>query len=157
MKAVISIIGEITDKYSNELRKDINYPNLVWPQINEMIEDGVAEIQNHSYNMHSKYGSGKLKREGAEAYKARFKSDLEKMQARVKEMTGLSPTIFTYPFGKISKESYPVLKELGFLGSLSCYEGLNILQQGKPDSLFLLKRYIRKSDRPVMKILKIAK
>ena len=39
-------------------------------------------------------------------------------------MTGYAPTAFTYPFGTVSEDSYPVLEELGFRATLDA--------QGKP-------------------------
>lgn len=154
MKAVLSIIGKPIDKYSSEARKDINYPNLVWSQIAEMLNDDVIEIQSHSYNLHGARGSSKLKSEGLEEYQMRLKEDLSRMQHRVKEMTGSAPTVFTYPYGNISKESFAVLKELGFFGSFTCYEGLNRIEMGKPECLFLLKRFNRTSNRSVRNIMK---
>lgn len=154
IKAVLSLLGKPIDTYSSEGRKDINYPNLVWPQITEMLDDGAIEIQSHSYNLHGARGSSKRKSEGIEEYQERLKEDLQKMQLRVKEMTGSSPAVFTYPFGNISKESFAVLKELGFLGSLTCYEGLNTIEQGKPEGLFLLKRFNRTNKRPIKIISK---
>lgn len=153
MKAVLSIIGKPVDKYSDEAREDINYPNLVWDQINTMLNDGVVEIQSHSYDLHGKNGSGKLRYEEKEQYQARLKQDLEKMQLRVKEKTGIAPTVFTYPFGLVSKDSFEVLREVGFIGSFTCYEGVNTILPGKPESLFLLKRYNRTANRPIQKIL----
>ena len=49
------------------------------------------------------------------------------------------PNCFTYPFGSISKESEPIIKNLGFKASLSCISGVNYITKD-PDCLFLLKR-----------------
>ena len=153
MKAVISVIGKFTDEYSRESNQNVNYPHLVWRQISEITADGLIEIQNHSYNLHGSNGSKKLSSESSEEYKTRLKADLEKTQARVTEMAGITPTTFTYPLGKISSESHEVLKGLGIKASLSCTEGINIIKQGEAECLFLLKRCIRPHGLPISKIL----
>ena len=153
MKAVFSIIGKPTDDYSEEGRTDITYPHLIWPQITLMIESGLIEIQNHSYDLHGANGSYKLSKESAQQYKTRFRNDIYKMQVRTNQITGLSPTTFTYPLGKISKESYEVLSDLGFLSSLTCYEGNNVIIKEQPQCLFLLNRCIRPHGKPVARVL----
>lgn len=143
MKAVFSIIGKPTDNYSKEGRKDINYPNVTWTQINEMLKSGLFEIQNHSYNLHGAIGSKKRQGESTANYKQRLKNDLTLMQTRIKEMTGQTPTTFTYPLGAISNDSTDALKEMGLSASLGCKEGVSKVTQGDPDSLYLLKRILR--------------
>ena len=119
MKAVISIIISETDKYS---QLDENYSHLTWPQIEEMMGSGLIEFQSHSYNLHKNSGKrkgiGKMKGESTEAYQAAIREDIEKGQLRFVEMTEYAPTAFTYPFGKVSEDSYPVLEEMGFRATL---------------------------------------
>lgn len=142
MKAVLSILGKETDKYSGDGR-NINYPNLVWPQIAEMVNSGYVEIQSHGYNLHGPNGALKLKGESSEDYEKRLSGDLVKLQNRVMEMTGTTPTIFTYPKGKMSRASGEILKDLGFKGSLGCEEGVNTIEVGEQNKLFKMKRMIR--------------
>ena len=52
MKAVISIIVGETDKYSELDENKENYSHITWDMINEMMESGLIEIQNHTYNLH---------------------------------------------------------------------------------------------------------
>ena len=91
--------------------------------IQEMMDSGLVEFQNHSYNMHksgsgARKGIGKNQGESTQAYRESIGADLEKAQQRYTEMTGWTPTTFTYPFGTVSEDSYEVLRELGFLASL---------------------------------------
>ncbi|MCL2463052.1 MAG: polysaccharide deacetylase family protein, partial [Defluviitaleaceae bacterium] len=90
MKAVVSIVGKLTDEYS--LEKSKVKPHLDWEQVKEMEKDGHVEIQNHSYNMHSGNGSARRDSESMEEYRARLSGDLEKTQAKVKDATGRMPT-----------------------------------------------------------------
>ena len=152
MKAVLSIIGIETDKYSN--KKSDKKPHMGWEQIAELSKSRLVEFQNHSFDLHGDIGSGKRKNESMEKYQERLRADLSKNQALIKEHTGSVPTTFTYPLGVISKGSREVLEELGFKASLSCREGMNILTQDDSDGLFLLKRSNRVSGDSVENILK---
>ncbi|MCL2352711.1 MAG: polysaccharide deacetylase family protein [Firmicutes bacterium] len=151
MKAVCSIIGKITDDYTKE--GGASKPHLDWEQVREMQKDGRIEIQNHSYNMHGYNGSGKLQSESADTYRARLRADLEKTQAKIKDVTGFTPTTFVYPLGVIGNGSLEVLKGLGFRASLSCWEGINTVTKGDADGLFKMRRAIRRSGQPVSDVL----
>jgi peptidoglycan/xylan/chitin deacetylase (PgdA/CDA1 family) len=148
MKAVISIVGEYTDKYSETGETNLNYSYLRWEDIKNMIEDGTIELQNHSYNLHSntngRNGSMKKYGETFETYTNIFTSDTMKLQNEFKENTGYLPNTYTYPFGAVSKGTTNILKEMGFKASLSCTSGVNIITKDK-DCLFLLKRNNRPS------------
>jgi len=147
MKAVFSIIGKITDDYTQEGRQDILYPHITWPMVIEMVESGHAELQNHGYNIHGQNGGARGAKqrigESDEAYKTRLSADLNLFQERTLEMTGIMPTTFTYPFGAYSQTSDDILRSLGFSASLTCNERINKLAVGDVDSLFGLARLIR--------------
>ena len=53
MKAVVSIVGEYSDRYTESDEANPNYGYLRWKDINELITDGCIEFQNHTYNSHS--------------------------------------------------------------------------------------------------------
>ncbi len=152
MKAVLSIMGTLTDQYSEDGRTDINYPNLTWTQIGEMLQTGVVEIQNHGYDMHRGVGCAQKWGESDEVYRERLTKDLDRMQQRTLEMTGVESRFFTYPFGAISDISDQVMEELGFWGSMSCREGLNVLDG--PEDLFRLKRMVRPHGMSSWRLLK---
>lgn len=157
MKAVVSVLGKAADECTVLAAKCETpqiFPNLTWEQIKEMGDTPFIEVQNHSYDLHESGGSGQRKGESAEAYQARFRKDLSKMQNRVKEMTGKEPDTFTYPLGIVSDNSRPVLEELGILASLSCMDGVNYLKEDDPECLYRLKRDNRPSGTPVSVILK---
>lgn len=146
MKMVISVVGEYTDKFSDGEHSNPNYSYLTWEQIAELQNSGYVEIQNHTYAMHSitkeRAGSMKAKYETKKQYQNELSKDLLKLQNKLKETTGTSPTAFTYPFGKISNDSAEIVKSLGFKASFSCAEGISEISKN-PESLYMLKRYIR--------------
>lgn len=155
MKAVSAIIGEATDRYTNNAADNPKgkYPNMTWPQIKELHESGIIEIQNHSYNLHGKRGSGNKKGESAETYHARLTADLKKLQEACQIHLDYVPNTFVYPLGVISKGSRQVLEDMGMKASLGCEEGINIVRQGDRDCLFKMHRYNRPSGTSIEKIL----
>jgi len=151
MKAVLSIVGQFTDE--NTDAKYSKKPHLTWDQLHEIHKSKRVEIQSHSYHFHDGIGCGRRKGESMEEYQKRLKADLLKLQETLTKKIGRAPTTFTYPLGIISNGSEEVLRELNFKASLSCWEGLNTITAGEPDSLFQLKRNIRRSGQPVSSIL----
>ena len=157
MKAVIAILGEVSDKYTAESEKypAARYPNLTWPQINQLHASGRIEIQSHSYNLHTPpIGSSNKRGECPKAYHARLLADLQKLQQACEKNINYVPNTYVYPLGAIGKNSRAVLEELGFVASISCQEGLNTLRPGDLDCLFLLQRTNRPSGRSIQDILK---
>lgn len=144
-KAVVSIVGEYTDRYSKISDKSLSYSYLTWQDVKELVESEYIEIQNHSYNMHNfkaRKGVSKLRSESDEHYREIIKEDIKKVQDLLSDKTGYIPTTFTYPFGVYNKLSESTIKELGFKASLTCDEGINYIR-GKKSDLYLLKRYNR--------------
>ena len=148
MKAVISIVGSYTDKFTETDEANLNYSYLRWKDIKELMDTGRIEFQNHTYNLHSntgkRIGTKKIKGETDEHYKNVLEEDILKLQQEFKENTNYIPQCFTYPFGGISNASLDIIKELGFKASLSCEQDINKLTKN-PNSLYLLKRYNRPS------------
>lgn len=148
MKAVISIVGSYTDKFTETDEANLNYSYLRWKDIKELMDTGRIEFQNHTYSLHSntgkRNGTKKIKGETDEHYKNVLEENILKLQQEFEENTNYTPQCFTYPFGGISNASLDIIKELGFKASLSCEQGINKLTKN-PNSLYLLKRYNRPS------------
>ena len=155
-KAIVAVIGSAADKYTKmeEENSKGRYPNLNWPQIKELHESGFVEIQNHSYDLHGKLGSGKKQGESPENYHLRLKNDLLKLQQACEIHLNYKPTAYVYPLGVISDGSREVLIELGIRGSFSCQEGQNLIKVGDNSSLFKLQRTNRPSGRGIEEIIK---
>lgn len=142
-KAVVSILGGVTDLYSEKNRPSVLFPSMTWAQLSEMKASGLVEIQNHSYNLHGEGGAKKRGGESTDAYRERLGADLLKLQARVKQELGTTPDTFTFPYGAVSKDSNAILKDLGFKASLGCYDTVNTLTVGDTDCLYSLGRKLR--------------
>ena len=156
MKAVLAIIGDATDKYTADSKKNTKakYPNLTWEQVQALHGSGHIEVQSHGYNVHGKLGSGKKSGEGQEAYHKRLLADLMQLQAACEANLSYLPNTFVYPLGIVGQNSRAVLEELGMEASLGCEEGINTLRQGHVDCLFKMHRYNRPSGKTVESILR---
>lgn len=156
MKAVFSIIGKNADDFSRIPDDSLDYSHASWDQINEMLDSGCFEVQNHTYNLHSisqkRYACLKNSNETLEHYEKVLADDLEKLQLEVIANTGFIPNTFVYPYGKVSKESIPILKKLGFQATLTCDYGVNIIGSD-PDTLYGLKRICRSHGKPVNNLI----
>ena len=146
-KLVIAPVGYYTDLFSQQDADHPNYSHLTWGEISEMMSSGLVEFQNHSYNLHGtagRLGAKKLRWESQEAYTALLWNDVGKMQKEMKENTGYSPIAFVYPYGASSKESDPILKQMGFQATFLCTEKINIITKD-PTCLYSLGRFLRPS------------
>lgn len=145
MKAVVSAVGSYAQQYSQSGDKNPSYAYLSWEDLKELNERGYIEIQNHSYDMHKnsgRLGAGRKQGESLEVYSQALSDDVMRMDKNLREKCGISALCFTYPFGKISRESEDILRELGFKATLSCYERMNYITR-EPQCLFQLGRYNR--------------
>lgn len=149
VKAILSLVGTYTQTYSDVDDHNIDYSYTNWTQVNEMSKSGYVEIANHSYDMHktkgSRYGISKNNNEDLEQYKKAISLDILKLQEDIKDYTGKMATTFTYPFGKFSKETKQILKDLGFKAIFNCAEKLNIIDLNNPNFLYNLGRFNRPS------------
>lgn len=119
MKIIISPIGSCTDKFTGANDDHANYSHVTWPQIEEMMDSGLVEFQNHSYNLHGtqgRLGAKKLRGESMEEYRTLLTEDIGKLQERFQTETGYTPRMFTFPFGAISDGAEEILWDMGFRG-----------------------------------------
>lgn len=145
-KMVLSPIGRYTDEYTQNQDTHPNYAHCNWDAIREMMDSGLVEFQNHSYNLHSisqgRKGAKKKAIESLVDYRTLLVDDVMKMQNRMHDETGYTPTAFTYPYGAVSRESLPILRELGFQATLVCESHINTITRD-PECLYGLGRYLR--------------
>ncbi len=146
-KMVISLIVKQTDIYSENGEVSTNYSHITWEQAKEMLSSGLVEIQNHSYDLHSSNGRyvgiTKAKWESPADYEIRVTSDIQKAQNRIIEMTGYTPTTFTYPFGLIDESAKNAIQKMGFEASLLVENKVALLDLDDENCLMGLKRCIR--------------
>ncbi len=157
MKIVLSIIGISTDNFSKVFDDNINYAHMTWDQVKEMESSGYAEIQNHTYNLHStcnkRIGCKQVINESMEDYEKLLIEDLTELQEKIKVVTGRTPNTFVYPYGVCSENTELIIKELGFKATLSCDFGVNLITKNH-DKLFGLKRICRSHNQSINKMIK---
>lgn len=145
-KMVLCPVGSYTDTFTESGDKHVEYSYLNWTDIKEMSDSGRVEIQSHTYDLHtmdrSHSGSKKVSGETSDQYRQRLVDDLGKMQDEITTQVGRTPTAFAYPYGAISKEALPILKELGFACTMTCESRTNTITKD-PESLYELGRYLR--------------
>ncbi len=146
MHAIVSVVGQYTDVTAENDPHIPAYSYLTWDDINRLIASGRVEIGNHTYNMHSfkgdRKGCSKNPDENEEEYRRILTEDLSRLQSEIHEHTNTLPAVFAYPFGFISSESLPVIRELGFAVTLTCSERPNYITRN-PECLYGINRYNR--------------
>ena len=155
-KAVISPIASMTEKFTQTQDISVTYGHISDDNIREMVNSGYVEIQNHSYDMHTltpRKGVSKKKGESQEDYKNAVTSDITKAQNYLENVTGKKPSCFVYPFGAKSDGTEEIVRELGFVCTMTCTEESNIITRDK-ESLFELSRYRRDGKESMENLMK---
>lgn len=146
IKIVLSVIGKYAQKYSEINDTNPSYAHCSWDVLSTMQKSGLVEVQNHSFDLHSynnvRKGALKLKSESADEYKKVLYADFVNNHKMIETKVGKVPEVFTYPFGLVSKEAQQVIKDIGYIGSFICEEGINTITNN-PECLYNLKRYNR--------------
>lgn len=145
-KATFSIIGSYSEFACEEAEPSPSHSYLDWEDIKKMNKSKHAEFANHSYNLHSleeRQGSAMKKDETYEQFRHVFLSDIFKTQHLLEDNCGISPEIFTYPYGITCEASKRLVKNSGFSASLCTEERINIITVGKEDCLYDLGRFNR--------------
>lgn len=146
MYAIVSAVGTYTEKLAAADPHSPAYSYLTWDDIAELAASGRVEIGDHTYDMHSLYsgrrGCGRIPGEPPEDYALALRTDIGLMQTELRTHTGSAPAVFAYPFGEVSPESVPVLREMGFRMTLTCREDINLITRD-PECLFGISRFNR--------------
>ena len=152
MKATVFCIGW---SFGKDTYKDTGcpiFPHFTIQQAREMCDKGLFTIQSHSWDMHQseKYETGAarscispLEGESDEAFAEALRADCEKQKEYFIENGFSAPEALAYPRGTYSELSETVLHEqCGILATFTIEPGgKNVLERGKPESLYLLYRY----------------
>lgn len=155
-KAVISPIAYMTQKFTETPDVSVSYGHVTTDDIKEMVTSGYVEIQNHSYNMHTlnpRRGVSQKQGENLETYKQAITEDISKAQNYLKTNAGITPVCFVYPFGAQSKNTEEIIKELGFVCTMTCTEKPNVITRD-PESLYGLGRYRRDGKESIETLMK---
>jgi peptidoglycan/xylan/chitin deacetylase (PgdA/CDA1 family) len=156
MKAVVSLIGRYTDKYTLTIYNNPLYSHITWSQAREMSDSGVIELQNHSYDLHTitrdRTASTRAKGETLAHYEKALISDTIRLQALMDSNIKRMPTAYVYPFGLICKDEQEILKEIGFRSTMTCFSGINTVTKD-PECLYMMKRLLRPHGKGVAALL----
>ncbi len=145
MCAVISVVGEFTDKLAPESPHVDAYSYLTWSDLQALLESERVELGSHTYALHSnagRCGCAITDGESEETYHMLLLEDLGMLQTRFQEELQMQPFLFAYPYGFLCPESRSILQELGILITLNCREAPNQITRD-PDCLYGLNRYNR--------------
>ena len=149
IKGVMNIVGAYTEQSTAEDEHNPAYSYLTWEEIAELEQSGVFEIGSHTYDMHSigvRSGCKKKYGENTVTYRNALTEDIGGLQEILTEKSGVTPVTFAYPYGFISEESVPTLREIGFKALLTCYEKPNYISRDDPECLLEINRYNRPAD-----------
>lgn len=148
MKAVISVIGSLTELYTENGDHNDTYSYLDKEEIRLLCESPLVEIGNHSYDMHycekeKRKGINRLPGEKESDYKKALEQDVGKMQNYLLKITGRLPCAIAYPFGECCAETAPICRSLGLSVTFTCEEKVNTVTAGRSESLINLGRFNR--------------
>ena len=145
VKVIIAPIMKYSQLYSEHDENNAYYSHITWEQGKEMVESGLVEFQNHTYDLHYSNGNRKgIKKNSDETnvqYEKILYADLYKAHHLIEENFGQTPLSIAYPFGYYSKEADKVIEQLGYKISFSSEEGVNLISANS--SLHMLNRYNR--------------
>jgi len=136
MKFTISMIGWSVGRASFMDNMTPITPHFTWEQGREMMNSGLVDFQNHTYDLHSEaglsYGMQRpaalgvlpLYGESTSLYEKRIKSDLSYMTFEMYKQLGVIGKILCYPYGAYTPETEAILKQMNFWGSLTVKPGI---------------------------------
>lgn len=121
MKAVLAVIGESIDaaEADPQARASDPAPYCTWEEIKEMSDSGAIEIASHSYTRHryqnDGYTGADIKSgESADAFYQTALMDYERMDWKLREVTGKGTVTLSYPYSKRSTASDMVWIRCGY-------------------------------------------
>lgn len=145
VKAVLSAVGAYADEAERQADPNPAYAYLTWDDLYSLQTSGVFQILSHSYDLHGTDGRKGVSRKAGEVlavYQSVVASDMAKMQCALQERVGADTMAFTYPFGFVDEDGEQLLRQMGYLATLSCQEKRNRISRN-PECLFSLGRFNR--------------
>lgn len=142
--AVVSVVGSLTDLYTENGDTNDKYAYLNWDDMKELSKNPLVEIGNHSYNMHSlgnRRGMGKIYGENETDYRKALADDFSLIHSEFTEYLGSVPTLLAYPYGIRNDILFEYAKGMGYTVTLTCRESVNTICTG--GTLYELGRFNR--------------
>jgi peptidoglycan/xylan/chitin deacetylase (PgdA/CDA1 family) len=162
-KAVINIIGDHTDIWSNNFYEDLQHGHVTWENIREMLSSGLVEIGNHTYSMHKaensasnkhgRRGCTRIDGENLMDFQRLFGRDVQRLQERILVETGYTADAFAFPYHEVCEDAVQVLRILGFRVVFTGAGKSNTVTAGDAESLLNLRRVNRSRFRCAESIL----
>ena len=150
-KATVFIIGVLHGESHYKGRNDLSItPHLDDAEVKEMAASGMISIQSHSYDMHQlvpyepespRVGILRREDESKAEYEAAFTEDFTLASGQIEQITGLNPFVYSYPYGRFTRLSERLLKNMGVMVTVTTVAKTNIITKNSPNSLFKLGRY----------------
>ncbi len=109
----------------------------------ELNDSEYAAVGCHTYNLHEDpqhVGVVRNKNENFRQWEHLFRNDLLTAKQLFSDFLGENPVKFAYPHGSFSAETENVLREAGYLVTLTTEPGVNIIEKGDKESLYLMLR-----------------
>jgi peptidoglycan/xylan/chitin deacetylase (PgdA/CDA1 family) len=140
INVIVSCIG--LDKLDNS---EI-IPHFSIEEANEMIQSGLIDIQNHSYNLHSNESSNLYRKGIMPMPKESIKQYIDTLKQDNNLAKGIESKlinkfeVFSYPYGFANLTADTLLKELGYKMTLLTGNKINYVYKNDPISIFGLYR-----------------
>jgi len=143
MKAVVNVTGAFSVQSEQENDPNPSYAYLTQKDAALLSDGNIFYVGCHTYNMHSlnnRQGASRMDGESVDEYTSAFADDTD----RWTELFGES-LVYAFPYGLVSKESYPVLESRGFRIVLTCRETGNVIygDGSMRNKLVIVDRYNR--------------
>lgn len=121
-------------------------PHFSVEQGTNMTASGLIELGSHGYDVHEVEGrdadpirDGALPRE--EESETQYALFMKEDCARMRGLLGMDISVFAYPYGKCSELTEVVLRNEGFISTLTIEPKINTVIKGMPQSLLQMGRF----------------
>lgn len=139
-------VGETTYPHSGE---PLDPPRFSWQEVRPWMDQGVIEVQSHTYDMHQRanYGfSGRdgvlpLKGETDADYRFALKEDFSRAKEGLKKGLDVKMTALAFPFGLNTRQAVEELEELGVRVTLTTDYGCPRVVPGRKRSIQRMERW----------------
>lgn len=115
-----------------------------WDEVKTVNNSPFGNIGSHTFNMHIGYpdraGVTRNNGENFRAWEHLFRNDLSVAKLMFVENMGENPDVFAYPYGSFSTETERILREEGYKVTVTTEPGINMIEKGNIESLYLMMR-----------------
>ena len=111
----------------------------------EMEKSGLVGIGSHTYDLHrfdkkKRIGVTRMKTESVRQWEYLLRNDLATVINLTKKTVGKAPVAFAYPYGYFNAECEAVIRDMGYLLTVTSEPGIGSVTKGDKESSYLLPR-----------------